>query len=198
MHADIGELSKSTIISDYLRLRDLVEEAKQVNPDATKGDGKFPIKAERTQTEEEQRIKQHAELNAQIRAIESRLKNAGVKLEVKGKPKKNGKPPLLDVASELESEACLSIQRFFASEYGKRTVLQMAKLDIKPTSQIKKVSASVSPIAGMTFVLTGTLPTLSRDEASEMIREAGGNVTGSISTKNGFSTRWRRSGFKIG
>jgi len=197
LHAGIEELSKSTIISDYLHLRDLVEEAKQVNPDATKSDSKFPIKAERTQAEEEQRIKQHAELNAQIRAIESRLKNAGVKLEVKGKPKKNGKPPLLDVASELESEACLSIQRFFASEYGKRTVSQMAKLGVKPTSQIKKVSASDSPIAGMTFVLTGTLPTLSRDEASARIREAGGNVTGSISKNTDYLLAGEEAGSKL-
>ena len=197
LHADINALSESKIISDYLRLRDLVEEAKQVNPDATKGGGTFSRKSEQTQDERERRIKQHAELNAQIEAVASRLKNAGVKLEVKGKPKKNKNPPLLDVASELESEACRSIQKFFASEYGKRTLSRMAKLEIKPTSQVEKISASASPIADTTFVLTGTLPTLSRDEAAGLIRNAGGNVTGSVSKNTDFLLAGEEAGSKL-
>ena len=39
------------------------------------------------------------------------------------------------------------------------------------------------PLNGLTFVLTGTLPTLSRDEASDIIRKAGGKVSGSVSKK---------------
>jgi DNA ligase (NAD+) len=197
LHADMDSLKNSKIISDYLRLRDLVEEAKQVNPDATKGENKISGKGERAQVEEELRIKRHAELNAEIQAITSHLKEAGVKLEVKGKPKKNGKPALLGISSELEAEACRSIQKFFASDYGKQTVKRMAKLGIRPTSQLKRTSSSSSLIAGRTFVLTGTLPTLKRDEASVLIREAGGNVTGSVSKNTDFLLAGEEAGSKL-
>ena len=39
------------------------------------------------------------------------------------------------------------------------------------------------PLAGKTYVLTGTLPTLSREEATELIESAGGRVTSSVSKK---------------
>jgi DNA ligase (NAD+) len=197
LHADIDELKDSKIISDYLRLRDLVEQAKLVNPDATKGETKIVGSEEQIKEEKERRTMLHAELNSEIEAIASRLKNSGVKLEVKGQPKKNKRPPLLEVSSDLESEACRSIQQFFASDYGKRTVIRMGRLGIKPTSKTEQLGSKVSSIAGKTFVLTGTLPTLSRDEASEMIREAGGNVTGSVSTKTDFLLAGEEAGSKL-
>ena len=44
----------------------------------------------------------------------------------------------------------------------------------------------VLPMAGKTFVLTGTLPTLSRREAKTKIEEIGGKVTGSVSSKTSY------------
>jgi len=41
-------------------------------------------------------------------------------------------------------------------------------------------------LAGKTFVLTGTLPHYSRDEAKKLIEDAGGKVTGSVSKKNDY------------
>ena len=46
--------------------------------------------------------------------------------------------------------------------------------------------AAAGPLAGRTFVLTGTLPTLSRDEAKAMIEAAGGKVAGSVSKKTDY------------
>jgi len=198
LHADIDALKSSKIISDYLRLRALVEEAKRVNPDATKGENKISKKGEQTKEGKEHRITLHAELNAEIQAIALKLKEAGVKLEVKGKPKKNGKPALLDISSELEAEACRSIQKFFSSDFGKQTVARLKKLGIKPKSQLEKVSKSSSPIEGLTFVLTGALPTLTRDEASAMIREAGGNVTNAVSKNTDFLLAGEEAGSKLG
>jgi NAD-dependent DNA ligase len=57
--------------------------------------------------------------------------------------------------------------------------------------------SSVAAIAGKTFVLTGTLPSLSRDEASAMIREAGGNVSGSVSKKTDFVLAGEEAGSKL-
>ena len=102
---------------------------------------------------------------------------------------------MLDIASDLESEACRSIQNFFSSDYGKRTVTRMTELGIKPSSKMEK--SVTSSISGMTFVLTGTLPTLSRDEASALIRKAGGNVTGSVSKNTNFLLAGEDAGSKL-
>ena len=51
--------------------------------------------------------------------------------------------------------------------------------------------------AGMTFVLTGTLPTLTRDEASELIRQRGGKVAGSVSKKTTYVVAGEAAGSKL-
>ncbi|MBQ7380830.1 MAG: hypothetical protein IJW69_01960 [Clostridia bacterium] len=52
-------------------------------------------------------------------------------------------------------------------------------------------------LQGLTFVLTGTLPTLSRDEASERIKTAGGKVSGSVSSKTSFVVAGEAAGSKL-
>ncbi len=52
-------------------------------------------------------------------------------------------------------------------------------------------------LAGLTFVLTGTLPTMSRDEASEKIRAEGGKVTGSVSAKTSYVVAGEAAGSKL-
>jgi DNA ligase (NAD+) len=51
--------------------------------------------------------------------------------------------------------------------------------------------------AGLSFVLTGTLPTMSRDEASEMIKLEGGKVVGSVSKKTDFVVAGEAAGSKL-
>lgn len=52
-------------------------------------------------------------------------------------------------------------------------------------------------LAGLTFVLTGTLPTMSRDEASALIKAAGGKVSGSVSSKTSYVVAGEASGSKL-
>ena len=58
-------------------------------------------------------------------------------------------------------------------------------------------AASVEGIAGKTFVLTGTLPVLSRDEARDMIEKAGGKVSGSVSKKTDYVVAGSEAGSKL-
>lgn len=58
-------------------------------------------------------------------------------------------------------------------------------------------STTLGPLAGLTFVLTGTLPTLSRQEATELIRQHGGKVSGSISKKTHYLLAGEEPGSKI-
>lgn len=62
-------------------------------------------------------------------------------------------------------------------------------------------SATAAPkgdkLAGLTFVLTGTLPTMSRDEASALIKAAGGKVSGSVSGKTSYVIAGEAAGSKL-
>lgn len=70
-----------------------------------------------------------------------------------------------------------------------------------PKSSAGDVSGSLhpenSPIAGKTFVLTGTLPTLKRDQAAALIEAAGGKVSGSVSKKTDFVVAGEAAGSKL-
>ncbi len=52
-------------------------------------------------------------------------------------------------------------------------------------------------LAGLTFVLTGTLPTMTRDEASALIKQAGGKVSGSVSKKTSYVVAGEEAGSKL-
>ena len=70
-----------------------------------------------------------------------------------------------------------------------------------PESSADGISGSLhpenSPIAGKTFVLTGTLPTLKRDQAAALIEAAGGKVSGSVSKKTDFVVVGEAAGSKL-
>jgi DNA ligase (NAD+) len=53
------------------------------------------------------------------------------------------------------------------------------------------------PLAGQTFVLTGTLPDLTREEATDRITRAGGKVTGSVSKKTSYVVAGASPGSKL-
>jgi DNA ligase (NAD+) len=58
-------------------------------------------------------------------------------------------------------------------------------------------AAGKQPLAGLTFVVTGTLPTLSREEVKEMIQAAGGKVTDSVSKSTSYLVLGENAGSKL-
>jgi DNA ligase (NAD+) len=61
---------------------------------------------------------------------------------------------------------------------------------------VEVVQQSLS-LAGMTFVITGTLPNLKRDQAAQMIEAAGGKVAGSVSKKTSYVVAGEEAGSKL-
>jgi len=78
-----------------------------------------------------------------------------------------------------------SIADFFAEPHNRLIVRELLDLGVAPQAQAV-TPAGNAPLQGSTFVLTGTLPTMSRDEARAMIEAAGGKVAGSVSKKTDY------------
>ncbi len=88
-----------------------------------------------------------------------------------------------------------SIHTFFAQPHNREVVEQLRAAGLSwPEAEGAVANLAPQPLAGKTLVLTGTLPTLSRDEAKELIEAAGGKVSGSVSKK----THWVVAGDEAG
>ncbi len=85
-----------------------------------------------------------------------------------------------------------SIIDYFKDEYNKKLLEKLIK-EIKIKNEIRNTGGKLS---GKTFVITGTLSTLSRDEAKELIEQNGGKVSGSVSSKTDYLLAGENAGSK--
>ena len=113
-------------------------------------------------------------------------------------------------AEELESISGMgprtveSLKQWFAAEHNQRLLQKLGQAGIR-LSREPRIDAQDRPLvetrtgalAGKTFVLTGTLPTLSRDEATALIQAQGGRVTGSVSAKTDYVLCGEKAGSKL-
>lgn len=92
-----------------------------------------------------------------------------------------------------------SIAAFFAEPHNREVVEQLmaAGVDYPKTDGAASEPQGPQPLAGKTLVLTGTLPTLSRDEAKALIEAAGGKVSGSVSKKTSYVVAGEEAGSKL-
>ena len=88
-----------------------------------------------------------------------------------------------------------SITEFFADAENLAFVRALLAAGVSP--QIHREEAAGDLFAGMTFVLTGTLPTLSRAQAEEIIRKNGGKAAGSVSKKTSVVLAGESAGSKL-
>jgi DNA ligase (NAD+) len=101
---------------------------------------------------------------------------------------------LLEVA-DVGPVVARSITEFLTDAQNAQLVAQLrAHLHWKEGAHVMK---AVGALAGKTFVLTGTLPTLSRDDAGAMIEAAGGKVAGSVSKKTSYVVAGEDAGSKL-
>ena len=90
-----------------------------------------------------------------------------------------------------------SIHTFFAQAHNREVVEQLRACGITWDEHEGTADTAPKPLAGKTFVLTGTLPTLTRDDAKDMIEAAGGKVSGSVSKKTDYVVAGEEAGSKL-
>ena len=87
------------------------------------------------------------------------------------------------------------IFRFFHDEKNKDMIARLKSLGVN--MEAEETETIFSPISGKTVVITGTLPTLGRKEAAELVEKYGGKVSGSVSKKTDFVLAGENAGSKL-
>ena len=87
-----------------------------------------------------------------------------------------------------------ALVEFFAEESSRELIARLKSLGLKTDATAEEREET---LAGLTFVLTGTLPTMTRDEASALIKQAGGKVSGSVSKKTSYVVAGEEAGSKL-
>ncbi len=100
---------------------------------------------------------------------------------------------------EVGPVAAASVLDFFASPGGRHLLKRVHSVGIKPENEAIKTAsvAAAGVFAGKTFVLTGTLPALTREAATAKIEAAGGKVSGSVSKKTDYVLAGAEAGSKL-
>lgn len=90
----------------------------------------------------------------------------------------------------------VSIAHFFAERHNIEVIEQLRAAGVQ-WLEGEPMALTVAPLVGKAFVLTGALPTLSRETAKEMIEAQGGKVTGSVSSKTDYVVAGEDAGSKL-
>jgi DNA ligase (NAD+) len=93
-------------------------------------------------------------------------------------------------------EVAGSVALFFKQRANHEMIDRLKRAGVEMTAP-KRARAADGKVAGKTFVLTGTLPSLTRDDATDLIVTAGGKVTGSVSKKTDYVIAGEEPGSKL-
>jgi DNA ligase (NAD+) len=96
--------------------------------------------------------------------------------------------------NDVGPKVAATVHDFFANDRNLALIERLRSAGLTFTAE-KRVTTDT--LAGLTFVLTGTLPTLTRDEAKERIESAGGKVSGSVSKKTSYVVAGEEAGSKL-
>jgi DNA ligase (NAD+) len=100
----------------------------------------------------------------------------------------------LEAVDEVGPRVAQAIQEFFAEERNRELVEKLRQAGLTFTAEKKRKS---SQLDGLTFVLTGTMADLTREEAKARIEAAGGRVSGSVSKKTSYLVAGEEAGSKL-
>jgi DNA ligase (NAD+) len=174
-HGSIKSIADSPILRDILTLDDLQTQAVEINP--------------RSRANPPADKADFARRTEQLNAIHDRMLDIADRLEAAGQIEqrevKEGRDNIrqIKLLTVIKRDAASQVLDFFASERGQETLRRLDALGLKPEST---TTAASDALAGKTFVLTGTLSSMSRDAAADAIRACGGTVAASVSGNTDF------------
>ena len=182
-HADLEAIPQSPLLREVVGLHRLREAAEAASPRAK-------VNKDKSDLEKQQLGMQQAELLAQANATGARLIATGFAAAAK----KKGATDMdaVVVVGPMAAQACLD---WFASGVGQEVLRRLRELGLNPKGE--QGATSDAPLAGRTFVITGTLARMGRDAAAARIRALGGNVSSSISSKTHYLVCGTDAGSKL-
>jgi DNA ligase (NAD+) len=92
----------------------------------------------------------------------------------------------LEAIPGLGPQTARSIVDYFRQERNRQVIEKLKDVKVNMKRLPEEVEVEKGPLSGLTFVITGTLATMSREEATRFIEEQGGKVTGSVSRKTDY------------
>jgi DNA ligase (NAD+) len=108
-------------------------------------------------------------------------------------------PEVIAAVYGIGSEIAQSVHQWFRIPANQSLILRLRAAGLQLTEVVETTDSSADnqPLSGKTFVITGTLPTLKRDEAKALIEKAGGKVTDSVSKKTDYLVVGEEAGSKL-
>ena len=184
-HRTIQEIADSPLLRDAIELNRLRDEIAASGP-------RTLLNKDKSDDEKQQLTEKRAALVAQANALGRRLVEAGF-----AKPAKRKGATEADILVAVGPVAAKAVVEWFASEAGRKLIARFEALGIAPTGGTAGPDTGNSPIAGKTFVITGSLVGMSRNEAADQIRALGGNVSSSVSKKTDYLLVGENPGSKL-
>lgn len=183
-HPDLAQVAASTLLPDVVELDRNYQLADEINPKSKKN-------PPANETERAQRETCYEQIIAAIAA-------AGQRLAARGFAHQTGDPTARPArfVTEVGPVVAASLLSYFGSDLGRRTLQRLEALRIHPRSTGGAAPAQ-GPFAGKTVVLTGGLTTMTRPQAAEQIRQRGGHVTSSVSSKTDYVVAGENAGQKL-
>ena len=89
------------------------------------------------------------------------------------------------------------LRAFLSEKHNLEVIARLQKYGVVWAEADPAQAHADGALMGKTFVITGTLPTMTRDEAKELIQSAGGKVTGSVSSKTDYLVAGEKAGSKL-
>jgi len=171
VHGTLAAVATSEVLPKLARLADVTEEMARISP-------RSRLNPPKDETERAGRAARHAELATEQAALEEfRARTPG--------------------ADKIGAEVARHTVAYFASERGRRALGRLGELGIAPTAARLATAPVQGVFTGKTFVLTGTLPALTREAAAALIVAAGGKTSGSVSKKTSYVLAGEEAGSKL-
>ena len=183
VHVDLADVADSRCLGQLLELLETRKQLQATNPRAK-------VNRDRSPEEKDVLGAQHAALALDIEALARPLLDLNILRRKTGKEEDY-------VTTGIGPEVARRLVDYFNSNAGKTILKRMKRLDINPRGGLGTPTGDSQALAGKTFVLTGSLESLSRDEASSRIRALGGSVTSAVSSQTDYVVAGASSGSKL-